>query len=206
MTGKTHTLGGITLAAGLSLTGLCAPDTIADTVLWFGYLTAAGAGALLPDIDHRQSRVSHKHKMIAFLVNLFLGHRGFTHSLLSLILASFVGLLLMQLLPYPTTLYIVFGFLLGYASHIILDCLNPAGVPLFYPVKKDKISVCEIRTGGIVEMVFFLLLVIVFVIVINQNAVIYHNVNILGFIKQCVNYVREDILPIIYSFGDNKYR
>lgn len=200
LTGKTHTLGGMTLAAGLSLTGLCAPDTIANTVLWLGYLTAAGAGALLPDIDHRQSSVSHKHKVAAFFVNLFMGHRGFTHSLLSLFLVSLLALLLVQLLPYPTTIYIVVGFLFGYASHIILDCLNPAGVPLFYPIKKDKISIGKIRTGGVVELVIFLLLIIVFVFVINQNAVVYHNVNIFGFIKQCISYIKGNILPVIYSF------
>lgn len=128
-----------------------------------------------------------------------MGHRGFTHSLLSLFLASLLALLLVQLLPYPTTIYTVVGFLFGYASHIILDCLNPAGVPLFYPIKKDKISIGKIRTGGVVEFVIFLLLIIVFVFVINQNAVVYHNV-IFGFIKQCISYIKGNILPVIYSF------
>lgn len=200
MTGKTHTLGGVTMAASLSLAGICAPTNTANTVLWFGYLLAAGTGALLPDIDHKQSSVSHKHKVAAFFVHLFLGHRGFTHSPFCLLLASVLGFVLTLLLPYPSTSYLVLGFLCGYASHIILDCLNPAGVPLLYPIKKDKISVGIIKTGGWTEMVFFMLLILIFVLVCNQNAVIYHNINIVGFVKNGFLIVWKEILPKFLSF------
>lgn len=55
------------------------------------------------------------------------GHRGFTHSLLSLILFSFsVGLIYKPL---------GFAFALGYISHLALDTLNKKEIKLFYPCK-----------------------------------------------------------------------
>jgi inner membrane protein len=39
----------------------------------------------------------------------------------------------------------------GWCSHIILDALTVAGVPLFWPVR-FKFSLLPLRTGGIFEM------------------------------------------------------
>lgn len=51
------------------------------------------------------------------------------------------------------------GLTLGVLSHILLDMLNPKGVCLFFPWKK-KISIGKIRTGGVIEKIFFLCLVV----------------------------------------------
>ncbi len=55
-------------------------------------------------------------------------HRGFTHSLLALALFSLsVGLFCTPIL---------FPFIIGFISHILLDILNKRSVKIFFPIKK----------------------------------------------------------------------
>lgn len=48
------------------------------------------------------------------------------------------------------------GVTVGYISHLLLDMLNPTGVPILYPYSKHRISVANIKTGkheGIVSAI-----------------------------------------------------
>ena len=115
----------------------------------YGYF--AFYGALLPDIDIKGSYIS---KRLPFIYKFFgkrQRHRGFTHSLLFLVLLYSLGDLLLKL----TDNNIVFvclgsGILIGSISHICLDLLTKEGVELFYPIKLN-FSILAIKTNSKLE-------------------------------------------------------
>lgn len=134
MTFKTHMIGGIALA------GVAALGMIEVTGLdLFVYYGASIVGSLLPDIDHPKSWISQN---TFGIYKLFkgLGHRGATHSLFAVFMLE--GILLALFGAHP----IVLGLGIGYFSHLLLDMLNPRGVPLAYPFFKKKFKVAKLRT------------------------------------------------------------
>ncbi len=151
MQGKTH----MAAATAISL-GIVTYKTQDFGLLQSGVLIASTiAGSLLPDIDIKNSKVSHKHKFLSFFIRLFIEHRG-THSIIFMALLSIPLFLMTMILPSELRPYgILFGFgiLLGYASHIILDMLTPKGSPVLNPVCKYSVSILRIETGGVIEFV-----------------------------------------------------
>ena len=100
------------------------------------------------DIDIRNSKAGNRWYFRPLQV--FTKHRGFLHSI-------FVGVLLSLILGI-VSLWAGFGFFVGYMSHLFLDCLTKSGVALFWPFGwKVKGFV---RSGGIVEQVIFVLLLL----------------------------------------------
>lgn len=108
--------GGVHMLAG-ALVGTSLSGTPAG-------IFAAVLGALFPDIDTPESALGRR---LPFFSLLGGGHRGWTHSLLGLILFS-VPLLFI----FNTGIAVVFAA--GYLSHLLLDMLNPAGVRIFWPI------------------------------------------------------------------------
>lgn len=142
MTGKTHIVGG--LLVGLLLTQALDIQT--------GYAALAGIGALIPDIDEPHSTIGRKIPG-SFLIKFLFGHREFWHSLLA------AGLFYLLLLGFGSNI-VAMLFVAGYISHLLLDALTPSGVPFLFP-KQHSYSLNLMRTGGIVEYIFLLALVIV---------------------------------------------
>jgi inner membrane protein len=166
MRGHTHIAGGVAAAlVTTELTGLYKPETVAvSSLITLGvYLACAGTGALLPDIDTKQSKVSHKHKVISFFSRLFLTHRGFTHSALCMALFGLVMYFLTGFIKGGYGEPLFWGFLVGYGSHLILDAFNPKGIPLLYPWEL-RFSFGKIKTGGFWEMFVFLLMVLIILV------------------------------------------
>ena len=100
------------------------------------------------DIDIKNSKIGNHWYFRPF--QWLTKHRGFLHSLVagvffSLIVASFNG-------------WVGFGFLVGYLSHLFLDCFTKAGVYLFWPF--DWKIRGFVKTGGIFEDVVFVLLLL----------------------------------------------
>lgn len=88
-------------------------------------------GALLPDLDHPDSRLGRAFRVLSVPLSRLFGHRGFTHSLLAAGLLEFG---LRQGVPQlPGALRE--ALLIGYLSHIAADMLTPAGVPLLWPLR-----------------------------------------------------------------------
>ena len=77
----------------------------------------------LPDIDHPISRLGKKYPHISQYMNTQFGHRGVTH--------------------YPITLLGLgcIGFVVGYASHILLDTLNSSGIVWLMPFSKVRVKI-----------------------------------------------------------------
>jgi inner membrane protein len=150
MTGRTHlTLGA---AAGLGIAAY----------LHFNPLLCLAAGilgGLLPDIDHPQSILSGWIPGSGLLGIFGVRHRGFTHSVLFMVLlvAGWFAASQRVIIPYP----VAAAALAGVASHILSDMLTPQGVQLLYPLRANWIAApgFVLQVGkwfGIVELVVWL--------------------------------------------------
>ncbi|MGM0896744.1 MAG: metal-dependent hydrolase [Bacillota bacterium] len=140
MTGKTHITGGI--AASLAFAQI---TNYEPAVLLIGGV----AGALIPDICHRSSKIGRRLPILSKLISTIFGHRTFTHSLLFLFL---VGILLQAILPNEA---LVAGILVGMISHIILDVATKRGVKLLFPLNVTVRLPLTTSTGSFVEHVVF---------------------------------------------------
>ena len=140
--GKTHLSVGF-LAALLGIHALQPANQVM-------FLMIALFASLLPDIDHPNAKIGRHVKIIGFLFE----HRGFFHSIWAI--AFFT------LLVHIATANLVYSmaFMLGYASHILVDCLTPRGIMLLHPLSKFKIR-GFVTTGGVIEYLIFVFLVLI---------------------------------------------
>lgn len=90
-------------------------------------LIVAGASALTPDIDTKNSLLGRLIPVLPSIVEKTLGHRTITHSL---IFTAFYAFLIHLFLPDQ-----LIPFLIGYVSHLVLDIFT-GGVPLLYPINR----------------------------------------------------------------------
>ncbi len=115
--------------------------------------------ARLPDVDQR----------VKWIGRLAGGHRGCTHSCLSIFLLVALALIVIVGLPefLLTRHILVIPFLLqegivilksvvlGWLLHLLADSLTRAGIPIFWPVTMrigfPPISVLRFKTGSLVE-------------------------------------------------------
>jgi inner membrane protein len=133
--GRTHALAGATI--GLIVAGPIGAG-------------AGVIGALLPDIDHPNSKIS---RVIKLPLYLAFTHRGILHSGL---LCAIVFALALVVPPEAYRLYAL-AAAAGWLSHITLDAATISGVPLLWPVR-FKLSLLPLRTGGIVEQLIAIVL------------------------------------------------
>lgn len=151
MTGNTHIIGGVTVAAACMAFQQPFPDlggsTARDIILKGLWTASCVLGSILPDIDLPTSKIGHRFGFISVLANKFCGHRGFFHSLL------FLALLLIPFYVWaPAYAWVGIGIVLGGVSHLLLDMLNLRGIALFWPIKK-KISIASIELHSMEELV-----------------------------------------------------
>lgn len=109
-----------------------------------GVLALATLFSLAPDIDHPASWASRRAGVLALPFRL-LSHRGFTHSLVALLLLRV--LLLASGLPG----LLVVAILAGYASHIFADFLTVRGVKAWWPIPWRVGLPPALAVGGPVE-------------------------------------------------------
>jgi inner membrane protein len=149
---RSHFLAGA--CAGALLTAGADPKALAVTA------SVAGIAALLPDIDSPRSYIGSK-VPASVAVKLVAGHRGVFHSLLA---AAAFSLAFFFYLCFKARAYmfLAFPFAAGYISHLLLDTLNPEGVPLLWPLKL-RFGFPLVVTGSLFERwVVVPLLLIVF--------------------------------------------
>ncbi len=114
-------------------------------------LIISSLSALVPDVDEPKSKLGNKIKLISYPLKIIFGHRTITHSLLGLILISMVGYFFIPFYQF---------IILGYLSHLIADFISDYGIPIFYPLLKERFYFRIFKTGGIQENIFFLILLI----------------------------------------------
>ncbi|MEK6914637.1 MAG: metal-dependent hydrolase [Nanoarchaeota archaeon] len=102
-------------------------------------------GVIFPDLDSKNS--SYGKYLIFRPFQFFIKHRGILHSFISAFILGFI-------IKYFFNDY---GFIIGYLSHLILDCLTKQGVYLFWPFS-FKIK-GFLKSGGLFDELLFLILV-----------------------------------------------
>ncbi len=117
---------------------------ITDITLFFSSLIVF---TLVPDIDQTKSIIGKRLKPLSGILSFF-GHRGFTHSVLFVVL---VYLILSHF-----SMLIAFAAVLAILSHLILDALTPKGIMPLYPLKY-KIK-GPFRTNSIIEKMVFIVI------------------------------------------------
>lgn len=125
-------------------------------------ILAGGLGGLLPDIDTATSKLGRKLWPASMTIQLVIGHRTLFHAPILYLALYFVGL---HFAP-AASLYIL-AATLGAASHLVLDILNPSGIPLLWPWKK-RFHLARFNVGGWVDILLQLLLILLLVILISN--------------------------------------
>lgn len=100
---------------------------------WWHIITGAMIICLLPDIDHPKSVLGQLLFFVSIFISYVFGHRGFTHSLLAVILLNILFTLFIPQDVIPLDVY--HAMIIGYMSHIISDMITPFGVPLLWPCR-----------------------------------------------------------------------
>lgn len=179
MTGKTHIAGGVALATASSfILHINEPSSMMELTTWGIFFAApAVVGALAPDLDHWNSKASNYNvftKILSIFIRITCGHRGMLHSpFFVLLLSVLFGALYYFVCPLTIVSQIMMGFVIGYISHLILDLLNPSGLPLLFPFVWDKgrpkkFHFFSVKEGGIAEFLVLCLLFSVSVIMIYE--------------------------------------
>jgi len=111
----------------------------------------SGASALLPDVDHAKSTLG------GFIPGyLIWKHRGFTHSLIALMIVSALSIVLLPL-------SLALAMIIGYGSHIALDILNHQGCQFLWPNPR-KYRLAAMRTGSLWEYILIVVVVATLVV------------------------------------------
>jgi inner membrane protein len=106
--------------------------------------------SLLPDIDHPGSKLGKRFKFL----NMFFQHRGFFHSLIAMVLFTF----LISLINFNLAM----AFFLGYILHLLLDSFTKSGIYIFYPFSLKK-SKGKLKVGSLAETFIFIILLIIII-------------------------------------------
>lgn len=161
MTGRTHDLAAITLLGGVVLYSGTEPLTLSTVIM---ALFVNQLGSMVPDIDQPTAPFWRSlpagnifGKMFSRLAG---GHRFITHSFVGVLLIGYGARLLLTfmspLLGSIDQNAVWWAFMIGIASHLIMDLFTKEGVPLLLPLPfkfglppNKKI---RIVTGGKLEM------------------------------------------------------
>jgi len=103
--------------------------------------------ALLPDIDHENSKINSKIPGLKFVAKIF-GHRGILHSV-------WIPLALWIILDVGFNSRYGSAVFIGYLSHLVADGLTKMGINMVHPLKQLRIQ-GFIETGSVVEHLVFL--------------------------------------------------
>lgn len=132
--------------------------TVGDWLLKLGFAFTLIVGALLPDIDEKQSTVSHKHPILHSIAASLDKHRGIFHSIwIPVIMFLVAHFVISRYFSIPSLL--LMGLFIGYGSHLLADSFTVQGIKPLHPLHKGKLRGL-IKTGGITETIFLILLVV----------------------------------------------
>ena len=154
MKGTTHIVGGLVFSFLFNVP--------------FYAIPLAVVGSTFPDIDLKfTTLIPPKGKK----KSLFTTHRGITHH--PLVLLALFGLWWYLSVHYPQWKFywdFLYGFWVGYLSHLVLDSITHLGIPVgtgYYP----RLSLKLMKTGGVGEKIFLTFLVILFIAIVTVKSV-----------------------------------
>jgi len=159
---KTHSVAAIVATTAIMPT-LNTLNLINNTeVLSVGLVFAGGLlGALLPDIDSPNSKISRIIRKALTgnptSTKNIINHRRAPHMPL---VWAVIFLALLYVTKNPITVAFIYGVAVGVYSHLAIDMLNPAGIPLLGPINRRKFSIFCIKANSTPEKIFAGLLVV----------------------------------------------
>ena len=162
MMGLTHVLFGLFLFLMFWRSGLVGLDAGFSGVV-LGVLVV---GSVLPDLDHPVGLVYSLFGVPRWLrrgVGKMVGQRGFLHTVWVALIVLILGYLILGLIL-GLGFVVGFGLFVGYLGHLVLDSLTVRGVAWLSPLSRKRIWFV-VGTGGMVERVFFYLLILASVII-----------------------------------------
>ncbi len=137
---------------------------IYELLLMILYFRSVNIGALFPDIDLKSSYISKRYPLISKSLGKKCRHRGFTHSLLSLIVLYIFFVFFIYISNWNVVIEtLCYGFWFGYASHIFLDLFTHQGVELLFPLKLN-INFLNLKTNSVGEKIFNKLLKVLYIL------------------------------------------
>lgn len=139
MTARTHDLAAIT-ALGLVVLFYPVESVTLSTILIS--LLANQVGGIVPDIDQPTAPLWRNLPVGRLFGRVFDtligGHRFISHSLIGAVLfgflASFLLHFLQPIMPHTDIQLVWYAFMIGLASHLVMDTLTKEGVPWLLPV------------------------------------------------------------------------
>lgn len=141
------------------------------------YFHSTNIGSLFPDIDLKGSYVSKRYPLMAKTLGRKFKHRGFTHSLLSLILLYICCVFFTFISNWNIVIEtLCYGFWFGYASHIFLDLFTYQGVELLFPLRIN-VKFLNLKTNSLGEKIFNKMLKILSILLL-----LYYSYNLLNFL------------------------
>ncbi|EMS35964.1 hypothetical protein G653_03947 [Candidatus Liberibacter americanus PW_SP] len=131
---------------------------------WGNVILGSMLSFSLPDIDHPKSFISRRFKISSFITSHILTHRGFTHSILSVVLFS---LLINNCLKEASIINkgLHDSMIIGYISHLIADMFTKSGIQLFWPYRM-RFSFPILSPNTPLKEGFFCVLILIFAIII----------------------------------------
>ena len=147
---KTH------LVFGLFI-GLLAIQFLEISEKWL-FLGIVVVSSILADIDSPFSKIGRKVRPLSWLFSFLFGHRSFIHTI-------WFPLIIYAILSAFEKHLWAGAFFLGYMSHLVLDMLNVKGINFFWPLRKARIN-GFITSGGMIEWVLFIVIIIGIILLI----------------------------------------
>jgi membrane-bound metal-dependent hydrolase YbcI (DUF457 family) len=139
MTGKTHQLIGLTAAVGAFFA--IHPNESVSLAVIGTIITGSFFGSILPDIDQPTSNfwdsVPMGNIVSRPLTRTLGGHRNFTHSILGVVLFSWLMAWFVQTVFRPGLFdqaLFLWSFEIGFIAHLLADAVTVQGIPLFWPL------------------------------------------------------------------------
>ncbi len=161
MTGRTHDLAAITALGVVVLSQPPRTVTLATAIL---VVFANLVGGIAPDIDQPTAPFWRNLPIGGVIGRVFDkllgGHRFLTHSLLGAALAGYLANLLLlfarPIMPGIDQNLVWWAFMIGLASHLVMDTITKEGVPWLLPVPVKfglpPVKALRITTGKSVEV------------------------------------------------------
>lgn len=161
---------------------------------WWHIIAGGLLTCLLPDIDHPKSVLGQRLTWVSKPIARLCGHRGFTHSLLPII----VGILLFILGLFPEKaipLDVLHAMIIGYLSHIVADMLTPAGVPLLWPSRwRFRVPILRSYKGNQLERLLCIS-VLIFALQHSEDTKILRYLGMPESFQMCWQQVRAILFP-----------
>lgn len=94
-------------------------------------------------------------------------HRGFTHTLVGLLLISMPLIFMIEtgvmFIGADIAVSAQAGFILGWFSHMVIDTFNSGGIPWAWPITSKRFRLMKINTGTDREVTFMVVSTVMFV-------------------------------------------